>query len=251
MSEPPPQLLPEVRSAAGIAILGEQVIVHGRDLHGDCLQMSFVHYCLFCVTGRVFRAEQARVLEQLWIATGYPDARIWCNRIAGYMGAARVDPGLALSAAIAASNSMAYGFGAMRVAYGVQVELPQDLVQRGDWLRQQLEAHRVLPGYGRPIHGRDERIAHALQALVDADLEAGPALRRAFWLDRRLREAKGIEMNIAAVWAAIAIDFGIGPLEYEAFMLLMFVPGYMAVYAEQRDREPLAFLRGHHSRVPA
>lgn len=37
---------------------------------------------------------------------------------------ARVDAGLALSAAIAASNSTAYGFRAMSVAYAVQADIP-------------------------------------------------------------------------------------------------------------------------------
>lgn len=244
------QRLPELRTSAGIAILGEQVIVHGRDLHRECLSWSFVHYLAFCVTGRTFSAAQARVLEQLWIATGYPDARIWCNRIAGYMGSARVDAGFALSAALAATNSRAYGFRAMRLAYDVQAALPDDVAERRHWLGEQLEAGRILAGYGRPIHGRDERIGHALQALLDAGLRAGPALTKAFWLDRRLREAKGIEINIAAVWAAIGIDFGLSAREYEAFMLLMFVPGYMAVYAEQREKPPLSFLAGHQSRLP-
>ena len=54
-------------------------------------------------------------------------------------------------------------------------------------------------------------------------------------------------MNIAGVWAALAIDFGIDRREYEAFMLLMFAPGYMAVYAEWRRRAPLAFLTGYQT----
>lgn len=243
--------VPELRTRAGIAILGQQVVVHGRDLHRECLDMSYVHYLLFCVTGRRFEPRQARVLEELWVSTGYPDARIWCNRIAGYMGAARVDPGLAMSAAIAASNSRAYGFCAMRLAYDVQASLSEDDAVREQWLKAELGVERILAGYGRPVHGHDERIGFALQSLLSAELPAGPALRRAFWLDRRLRKAKGIEMNIAAVWAAIAIDFGINADEYEAFMLLMFAPGYMAVYAEQRSKSvPFAFLPGYETLPP-
>jgi len=242
-----PSGAPLIRTCAGVARLGRQVVVHGKDLHHDCLELGFVHYTLFCVTGRTFEAAQAEVLEQLWVATGYPDARIWCNRIAGYLGSARVDPGLALSAALAASNSSAYGFGAMRVAYQVQAGMPQCRQARRAWLDAELAERRILPGYGRPIVGHDERIAVALQSLVRAGLRAGPALQRAFWLDRCLRAEKGIEINIAAIWAAIAIDFGIQQDEYESFMLLMFSPGYMAVYAEQRARPPLSFLAGYQS----
>jgi citrate synthase len=242
--------LPALTCSAGMALIGSQVVVHGQDLHGECLELGFVHYLLFCVTGRRFEASQVGVLEQLWVATGYPDARIWCNRVAGYMGSARVDPGLALSAALAASNSLTYGFKAMRLAYLVQASLPEPIEERQRWLELALEERRLLHGYGRPIHGHDERIDVALETLAEAGLRAGPAVRRAFWLDAELRGVKGIEMNIAALMAAIAIDFGIEAAAYEAFMLLMLVPGYMAVYADQRAREPCGFLSGLQSMSP-
>lgn len=233
---------PEIRTAVGLASLGQQVLVHGKDLHRDCLELSYVHYMLFCVTGRPFDAVRAGVFEQLWVATGYPDARIWCNRVAAYLGSARVDPGLAMSAALAASNSTAYGFQAMRAAFAVQTEIPDDESVRRLWLEAALASKQRLAGYRRPIAGQDERIAVALHSLANAGLPAGPALKRAFWLARELQSRKGIAMNIAAVWAAIAIDFGLDGPEYEAFMLLMFAPGYMAVYAEWRQRSPLAFM---------
>jgi hypothetical protein len=237
-----------LRSSAGIAVLGRQVVVHGRDLHHECLDWSYVHYLLFCVCGRSFPETQAKVLEQLWVATGYPDARIWCNRIAAYLGSARVDPGLAMSAAIAASNSTAYGFRAMRRAYEVQAAMPEPLAEREEWLAGQLGARRVLHGYGRPIHGHDERIAVALQSMLRVGVDAGPALARSFWLHDRLKETKGIEMNIAALWGAIAIDFGLRRHEYEQFMILMFAPGYAAAYGDQRARPAMTFLSGHQTR---
>jgi citrate synthase len=239
----------EIRTTVGIAHLGRQVLVHGKDLHRECLDLGFVHYLLFCVTGRLFDSAQVQVLERLWVATGYPDARIWCNRVAAYLGSARVDPGLAMSAALAASNSTAYGFRALSAAYAVQAEIPDELSARRAWLDAELERGRRFAGYRRPEHDHDERIAVALHSMVRAGLSAGPALRRAFWVARELAARKGIEMNIAAVWAAIAIDFGIDRRQYEAFMLLMFAPGYMAVYAEWRQRPPLEFLSGLQTRL--
>ncbi len=236
-----------IRAAAGIAVLGSHVIVHGRDLHRDCANLSFVHYVMLCATGRAFDPRWARVFERLWIGTGYPDARIWCNRIAGYMGSARVDPGLAVSAALAATNSVAYRFVAMRLAYRVQAALPESLASRRAWLADQLRGRRILSGYGRPAAGPDERIAAALQTLADESLRAGPALKRAFWLHDELHRAKGIQMNISALWAAVALDIGITEPEYDAFMLLMFTPGYIAVYADQRARRALQFLAGHQT----
>jgi citrate synthase len=241
-------VLSEIRSSTGIAVLGGQVVIHGRDLHHECLDLSFVRYLLFCVCGREFTDGQARVLEQFWVATGYPDARLWCNRIAAYLGSARVDPGLAMSAALAATNSLAYGFRALRNAYDVQSSVPEPIALREPWLQRQLSGRRRLYGYGRPIIGHDERIPFALQSMLQASVPAGPALGRAFWLHDRLKVEKKIEMNITALWAAVAIDFGIRRHEFEQFNTLMFAPGYAAAYGDQRARPPMAFLAGHQTR---
>lgn len=238
-----------LRGSSGVVLLGRQVVVHGKDVHHECMEETFVGYTLLSATGRSFPKEVARVLEEYWIATGYADPRIWCNRIAGYLGSARVDPGLSLSAAIAACESLGYGFGAMRAAYRIQAKIPDELDQRRTWLDQQLAAKTVLHGYGRPVYGRDERIAAALRTLHKQGLNAGPALKRAFWLDSELRTKKDIAMNISGVWAATCMDFGLSELEYAAFFLLMLSPGYMAVYADQRKREAMSFLPEHHSEL--
>jgi len=237
----------KLRGSSGVALLGRQIVVHGKDVHRECMDETFVGYTLLSATGRSFPKEQARVFEEYWIATGYADPRIWCNRIAGYLGTARVDPGLSLSAAIAACESVGYGFGACRAAYRIQAKIPSDAGERRSWLDTQLATKTVLHGYGRPVYGRDERIACALRTLHRQGLNAGPALTRAFWLDTALRKEKNIAMNISGVWAATAIDFGLDELEYAAFMLLMLAPGYMAVHADQRKREAMSFLPGHHS----
>jgi citrate synthase len=236
-----------LRGSSGVVLLGRQVVVHGKDVHQQCMEETFVGYTLLSATGRSFPREQARVLEEYWIATGYADPRIWCNRIAGYMGSARVDPGLSLSAAIAACESLGYGFGAMRAAYRIQAQIPDDESERRRWLAGELQRKTLLHGYGRPVYGRDERIAAALRSLKKQGLCAGPALRRAFWLDAELRRQKDIAMNISGVWAATCIDFGLSELEYAAFFLLMLSPGYMAVYADQRTRPPLSFLPDHQT----
>jgi hypothetical protein len=249
---PPPDgavARPSIHAAAGRVTLGAQVVTHGRDVHHDCVDMTFVSYLLFSVTGREPDAREARVLEQLWITTGYADARIWSNRVAAYLGSARVAPALAMSASLAASDSFAYGFRAMSAAYAVQLAIPEEPASRAVWLETALADGSILHGYGRSVHGHDERIGAALSILAAAGLRAGPALVKAFHLDRDLRAKKGIEMNVTGLWAALCIDFGIGLREYEAFMLLMFTPGHAAVYADQRRRPAFSFLRGHRTKI--
>lgn len=241
--------VPRMAVASGIAVLGERVIVWGKDLHDECLDLSFVHYYHYCATGRWFTTKEARIWERLWISTGYPDARLWCNRIAGYLGAARVDPGLCLSAAIAASNSEDYGFGALRNAYRLQLEIPAATEARSAWLGAELERKRRFFGYGRPVKAPDERLLVTYRILAEEGMMAGPALKRAYWLGRRLAERKGIDLNVAGAWSALAIDFGMNEGEFDTFMLLMLIPGYMAVYTDQRRREPLGFLAGYRAKL--
>jgi len=94
----------------------------------------------------------------------------------------------------------------------------------------------------------DQRIAATLLILAEAGERAGPALRRSFWLHDRLVAHKGIELNAAGAWAAVAMDFGLSRIELETLFTLMFAPGYLAVYTDQLARPPLAFLHGHPSR---
>ncbi len=238
---------PSFEVSAGFAKLGEQVVVHGKDLHRECLGYSYVRYLIFCATGEEPDPRICRVLEQMWIATGYPDARIWCNRVAAYLGSARVPPAWALCAALSACNGTAYGFGAMEAAFEVQAELPLEPEARAARLDCWLEERRLLAGYGRPLERRDERIAVALKVLAAAELVAGPHLVGAYWLHQQLRKRKGIEWNISAVWAACCLDFGFTRAQYREMMLLMFVPGHVATYADQRGRPVMTFLRGYRS----
>lgn len=234
---------PELRASSGVVDIGRQVIVHGKDVHHDCRRMSFVQYFLFSATGRDFGAAVARVFEQLWIISGYADARIWCNRVAGFMGSARVDPALSTSAALAACNNERYGFRAMATAFAFQSAVPEPLAARNEWLAEALRAGTPPPGYARPVAGPDERIAAGLQILADAGLRAGPALRRAFWVRQRTKAALGVDMHVTALWAAVALDLGFTAREYDAFMQLVFTPGFVAVHADQLARPPLSFLR--------
>jgi len=191
------------------------------------------------------------VFEQLWISSAYADARIWCNRVAGFMGSARVDPGLSASAALAACNNERYGFRQMSAAFALQSCIPGGAAARDAWLRALLDAAVAPPGYARPVRGPDERIAAGLQILADAGVRAGAALERAFWLRDRLKQALGVEIHISAFWAAVALDFGFDAREYDAFMLLMYTPGYAAVHGDQLARPALSFLPDQQTRTEA
>ncbi|MGC4087087.1 MAG: hypothetical protein QM756_04125 [Polyangiaceae bacterium] len=166
-----------LRARAGFAYLGSQVVVHGKDSASRVqLELGFVALlAVQCHRASLFEPAQVRVLEEAWVATGYPDARIWCNRITGYLGSARVDPGLSMSAAIAATNSIVYGFRAMSLAYPHAARHSRGRRRAAaDGSRRRSPKSGVARGYGRPQHGHDERIAVPLRSLARAGLQAGP-----------------------------------------------------------------------------
>lgn len=136
----------------------------------------------------------------------------------------------------------------MSAAFAVQSAIPEDSEARAAWFRSVCDGSAPA-GYARPVGGPDERIAAGLQILADAGMPAGPALVRAFWLRDQLRVALGLEMHVSAFWAAVALDFGFDAREYDAFMLLMYTPGYAAVHGDQLARPALSFLPEQQTRV--
>jgi hypothetical protein len=65
----------------------------------------------------------------------------------------------------------------------------------------------------------------------------------------RLKPSLGLEMHVSSFWAAVALDFGFDAREYDAFMLLMYAPGYAAVHGDQLARPPLSFLSDQQTRT--
>ena len=60
---PPPKEVarPAIAASAGRVTLGAQVVTHGLDVHHDCVDMTFVSYLLFSVTGKQPDERHARV----------------------------------------------------------------------------------------------------------------------------------------------------------------------------------------------
>jgi len=230
------------RTRMGQAFVGTRAVFRGHDLHADLKQLDWIELYAFGITGRRLTAPQLRVLHAVWVFTSYPDARIWNNRVAALAGSARSTGNLAMAAAIAVSEASIYGRGidirAIDFLQRTRRALDQGATLEAQ-VRAELQAHRGIAGYGRPIANGDERIAPMMTLLRELDLHEGPHVQLAFEVERFLLEGRWRwRINYAALCAAIAADFGLSPREYYLFNVPAFLAGMQPCYIEASERAP-------------
>jgi len=224
----------------GQAFVGQRAVFRGHDLHADLAGLDWVDLYVFGITGRRLTSEQVRLLHAVWVCTSYPDARIWNNRVAALAGSARSTGNLGVAAAIAVSEASIYGRGIDIRAIDF-LQRARAGMDNGESLescvRIELDAHRGIAGYGRPIANGDERIAPMMALLRSLNMNEGRHVRLAFDVERLLLEGRWRwRMNYAALAAAIAADIGFSPREYYLFNAPAFLAGMQPCYVEASER---------------
>lgn len=208
-----------------------RVVMHGKDLHHDLDELSWMDLLMFGICGRRFTPQQLELFQGIWRISGsYPEPRIWNNRVGTLAGTARSSPGLALGAGFATSDAYIYGRGPELGAFDFLTDTLKK-VQAGMELAGIVELalieRRVVAGYGRPLRSQDERIKPLLDLARRLGVDNGPHLRLAFELrDFFIRRRMG--MNAAAVGAALCADQGLGRSEYHRGCLVLFAIGIIA-----------------------
>jgi hypothetical protein len=232
---------------------GDHVQFRDKDLFADFKDASWMALFLYGITGRTLDAKQVRLFEGLWVlCTSYPDVRIWNNRVAALAGTARSTATLGLSAATAVSEAIIYGHRPLMAAM-------QFLLEVRGWTREGAPLQRLLserlervgspesgrpgagtdrqvarlPGYGRPIAGRDERIPVVLEFAQGLGYGNGEAVKLAFAVEQALKDSGSpLRMNVAALMAALAIDQGLQVREYYHYVTLCFSAGALPCYID-------------------
>lgn len=212
--------------------------VRGLPLHDHASARSWFDLYLFSLTGRQFSSAAIEMLETVWTYTSYADPRIWNNRIAALAGSARASAGLAIGAAIAASDAHIYGLGPILECYDFLRSHAND---DDEQLRTAVRAHRRrkqrFGGYGRPIVAEDERIAPLMKRARGLGLDKGAAVKTAFRLEQLLaREGLALKMNYGAMVAAFCVDLELDRAAAEAYVATLFLGGMPAVWKEARDQ---------------
>lgn len=230
-----------LRTSVGAAYPGTRAVFRGRDIHGAVIHDT--GWFELCATGVgvSLTKEQARFLETFWVGSSYPDARIWCNRVASLAGSMRSTPPLALAAANAVAEATIYG---RRNEYKAVAFFQRTVAAMeagatlGECIDEHVRTQGKLPGYGRPIHNGDERIAPMMAKAAEHGFDQGPCVRLAFEIEDYLLNEVGkpLKMNAGALVSAFGADFGFTPQAWSAFLFPGFLAGMQPVYLEALER---------------
>ncbi|ABA57769.1 hypothetical protein Noc_1268 [Nitrosococcus oceani ATCC 19707] len=225
------------RTAMGAWFPGERVVFRGKDLFKELKDLPWMGLLLYGITGRIPNGKQIRLFDGIWtLCTSYPDPRLWNNRVAALAGTTRSTAALALSAGNAVSEASIYGrrpdIRAIDFLLRVKCQLEAG-AEIEEIVIKELKKYKIIPGYGRPITRKDERIEPLLSLAEEIDFSHGPYVKLAFMIEETLLQGRRrLHMNIAALAAALAADQGLSCREYYHYSILSFSAGMLPCYVE-------------------
>jgi citrate synthase len=247
------------RTALGAWFPGERVVLRGRDLLSGPARQTWMGLLLLGITGREFDAGQIRLFEHMYTIGGsFPEPRLWNNRIAALAASARSSSTLGVAAGVAVSEATIYGHGPVLATMDFTRRCNLR-IEAGEDLRAILEAvmampvegnpgngknRRVtkIPGFGRPITARDER----LDALYASAEELGFRHGRHVLLNERIEttlQEMGYNwrMNISSLIGALAADQQLTPTEFYHFITICFTAGMLPCAIDALQKPEGAF----------
>lgn len=229
------------RSRMGTFVPGSHVVFRGQDLHADLKDMDWLELYVFGITGRRYTPEQKRLMHAIWTYTSYPDVRLWNNRVAALASSNRSTGTLGMAAGLAVSEAAIYGQGISRRAIDFFIRTQAAVAGGADLeacLRAELDTHRSIAGYGRPLHNGDERNPHMLALAAELGLDQGNYLRFALDIEAVLLNGRWrMKMNYGGLAAAFGADLGFSPQEYYLFMFPCFLAGMPPGVVEAAEKE--------------
>ena len=230
-----------LKSRMGTFYPGKNVIFRGQDLHADLKNMDWLELYVFGITGRRFTAPQLKLMHAIWTYTSYPDVRLWNNRVAALAGSARSTGAMGVAAALAVSEASIYGGGVLARAIDFFIRTARRIdagEALSECLREELDAHRSIGGYGRPIINGDERIEPMMDLAREQGLAGGRHLKLAFEVEEALLTGRWrMKMNYAALVAALGADLGLSQQEFYLFMFPVFLAGMQPCYIEATEQQ--------------
>lgn len=238
---------------------GEGVTLHHTDLLNDVAQEGWMATVMFAITKRRFDKQQCHLFECLWSICGsFPEPRLWNNRVAAIAGNARSTAALGTAAAVATSEAIIYG---NRPIIASMDFIRQSLIQTkqgqslDEILDHALAAPRQgnsargpnrdlarLPGFGRPITSKDERIEPLMKKVTELGYEKGEHLQLAFDLEAKLiQRGSKLRLNISPIMGALCADQGLTTRQYNYFIVLCCCAGFLACGTDAENHPPGSF----------
>jgi len=236
-----------ITSKSGGWTIGGESTLHGYNIHQQLgPHASWMQTILLAITGKLPSVNEAQFVEKMNIFTGYPDPRLWCNRVASLAGSARVSATASFSAGIASAEARMYGRQSDYKAACMLQEAKQAHDSNGDtglseFIRNQLKYERIVYGFGRPLLRKDERIIPLSRESVKLGIKEGDHLCIAYKIEESLNKYKMI-MNYGGYVMARMLDMGFSPKDIYRISSLAFFTGIAPCYIEAFENEPGTFL---------
>lgn len=239
----------KIVSATGGAKLGKDVMVHGVDLLNDFMQNhSYFEYLVFAITGEKPNPSFAKWMESAFLCTSWPDPRIWCNRVAAYLGDAHGSPAAAVAASALAQDSEMYGGRTALESVKFLLEAQQErkngstIAEVVDTRVAKTRGQFLIKGYARPMVKYDERVVALREYARKLGIEEGPHVTLAFEIEDYILEKYEERINIAGLISAVCCDHGYTPRQVHWWFSLCTVSGALACYADACDRPENSFM---------
>jgi 5-hydroxyisourate hydrolase-like protein (transthyretin family) len=219
---------------------GERVVLRGKDVFSELNECSWMEYLVYAVTGKE-SPKLAKVIEGLWLlSTSFPDPRLWNNRVAALAGSARSTGALAISAGVAISEATVYALkpikGALDFLYRAS-EKKDNGATIENIVKEELKTYRNVSGYGRPLTNADERIKPVFAFLESMESNRGKFVQLAFEIEEYFKSTRyKYRINIAALNAATAADFGLTASEYYHMTTMAFTAGMFPCYIDAKNQ---------------
>jgi len=236
------------RSSAISASNADTIVVRGHDLCGELVgQISFTDHVWLLITGRLPGAAQRRVLDATLVAIA--EHGLVPSVVASRMTLAAAPEALqgAVAAGILGCGSVILGsaesaarlFGA--AAARVPAESPEAAARA--LLGELHAARQPVPGYGHPLHKRqDPRVSRLLTVATEAGI-AGRHIEIAALIERLVPEIWGrpLAMNVSGAIAAVLLDAGYPLLAVKGVPMLARTASLIAHLTEEQQR-PIGFV---------
>jgi citrate synthase len=236
------------RSSGISASNADTIVVRGHDLCSELVGVvSFTDHAWLLITGKLPAAGQRRVLDATLVAIA--EHGLVPSVAASRMTLAAAPEALqgAVAAGILGCGSVILGSAdaAARLFAGILARVPGESPEAAAraLLAEMRTARKPVPGYGHPLHKRqDPRVARLLAVSTEVGL-AGRHCEVASIVERLVPEiwGKPLAMNVSGAIAAVLLDAGYPLLAVKGVPMLARTASLIAHLMEEQQR-PIGFV---------
>lgn len=249
----------EWMSGTGGWFAGKRVVMHGKNILSQMSGCTWMEMILFAVTHKEANKKQAEFLDAVLAMSGcIPDPRLWNNRVSALAGTARSTSALGVSAGMAISDAIIFGFQPMLAAFTMlESLLPLESASMKQQIEERLQtkpgdigkpgkgkqrAVASIAGYGRPVAAGDERIPPLMEVAKKYNYHDKPAVLLAFAIEKYLQHnGHSLRLNTGGLIAAFCLDQQLTKEQFYYYISHCFCVSLLACHDDTSDKPEGAF----------